>query len=57
MEGDFRHSIQLEREKLDHMIDETINRRIPISKNEDIQNQSRFLEQLIEQVIETKKNK
>lgn len=57
MEGDFRHSIQLEREKLDHMIDETINRRIPISKNEDIQNQSRFLEQLIEQAIETKKNK
>lgn len=57
MEGDFRHSIQLEREKLDHMIDETINRLIPISKNEDIQNQSRFLEQLIEQAIETKKNK
>lgn len=57
MEGDFRHSIQLEREKLDHMIDETINRRIPISKNEDIQNQSRVLEQLIEQAIETKKNK
>ena len=57
MEGDFRHSIQLEREKLNHMIDETINRRIPISKNEDIQKQSRFLEQLIEQAIETKKNK
>lgn len=57
MEGDFRHSIQLEREKLNHMIDETINRRIPISKNEDIQKQSRFLEQLIEQTIETKKNK
>ncbi len=55
MEGDFRHSIQFEREKLNHMVDETLSRRIPISKNKDIQKQSRFLEQLIEQANQAKK--
>lgn len=55
MEGDFRHSIQFEREKLNHMVDETLSRRVPISKNEDIQKQSRFLEQLIEQANQAKK--
>ncbi len=41
-------NIQLEREKLNQMVEETLRRRIPISKNEDIQKQGRFLEQLIE---------
>jgi hypothetical protein len=55
MKGDFQHSVQLEREKLNQMIDEALSRRVPIAKNEDIQKQSRFLEQLIEQANQAKK--
>jgi|GEM_PF-2582257 len=55
MKGDFQHSVQIEREKLNHMVDEALTRRVPISKNEDIQNQSRFLEQLIEQAKQAEK--
>lgn len=55
MKGDFQHSVQIEREKLNHMVDEALTRRIPISKNGDIQKQSRFLEQLIEQAKQAEK--
>ncbi len=57
MKGSFQHSVQLEREKLNHMVEEALTSRIPLSKNESIQNQSRFLEQLIEQTVQTKKVK
>jgi len=55
MKDDFRYTVQIEREKLNLMVDEALTRRIPISKNEDIQKQSRFLEQLIEQAKQAEK--
>ncbi len=48
MEINPHNKIQAEREKLNQMIDDTIKNRIPLSKNSDIQQQGRFLEQLIE---------
>jgi uncharacterized protein (DUF2344 family) len=55
MKGDFQYTVQIEREKLNHMVDEALTRRIPISKSDDIQKQSRFLEQLIEQAKQAEK--
>lgn len=57
MKGDLHNSVQVEREKLNQMIDDTMSRRIPLSKNEDLQKQSRFLEQLIEQAKQKKAHK
>ncbi len=48
MELNIQNTIQTEREKLNQMIDDTMENRIPLSKNSDIQQQGRFLEQLIE---------
>ena len=48
METNPQSTIQTEREKLNQMIDDTMKNRIPLSKNLDIQQQGRFLEQLIE---------
>jgi hypothetical protein len=49
--------IQSEREKLNQMIDNTLTRHIPLSQNEDVQKQTRFLEQLIEQANKDKENR
>ncbi len=49
MEINSQSVIQTEREKLNRMIDDTMKNQIPLSKNKDIQQQGKFLEQLIEQ--------
>lgn len=55
MEINSQNIIQTEREKLNRMIDDSLINRLPLSKNDEIQKQGKFLEQLIELANKEKK--
>ncbi len=54
MEINAQNIIQSEREKLNRMIDDSLNNRVPLSKNDEIQQQGKFLEQLIDMTSKDK---
>lgn len=50
MKIDSTENVQQGREKLDRMIEDALNRGIALTDNEEIQKQSRLVEQLIEKI-------